>query len=58
MHKDDLWKFNDRVAEINAIRRGIMTVTFLEPREGAPAGYQGTVHEFEVDVTHLVSDGS
>ena len=38
VHKDDLWKFNDRVAEINAIRRGIMTVTFLEPREGAPHG--------------------
>jgi hypothetical protein len=58
VHKDDLWKFNDRVAEINGIRRGIMTVTFLEPRDGAPDGYQGTVHEFEVDITHMVADGS
>lgn len=55
VHKDDLWKFNDRVAEINGIRRGIMNVTFLDGREGAPVVYQGTVHEFDVDITHLVN---
>jgi hypothetical protein len=52
--KDDLWKYNDRVGEINGIRRGVMTVTFLEPREGAPGVYQGTVHAFDVDISHLV----
>lgn len=55
VHKDELWKYNDRVAEINGVRNGIMTVTFLDSRDGAPAGYQARVHNFEVDISHLMA---
>jgi hypothetical protein len=51
--EDEQWKFADRVAEIVGIRRGYVTTVFLDVRDGAPAGHQGPIKDFEVDISHL-----
>lgn len=49
------WKFADRVGEIVGIRRGYVTLVFLDVRDGAPPGHQGSIKEFDVDISHLVA---
>lgn len=56
VHKDDLWKFDDRVGEIVGLRRGVMTIVFLDSRAGAPPGHQASIHNFEVDISHLIQE--
>ena len=47
------WKYAGRIGEIVGIRRGYITMVFLDARDGAPPGHQGPAKDFEVDITHL-----
>jgi hypothetical protein len=51
---ENRWMYANRVGEIMSLRRGILTISFLDERDGAPQGFSGTVREFDVDITHLV----
>lgn len=53
----DRWKYTDRVGEIVGLRRGLITLVFLDGRDGAPGGHQAPVNEFEVDIAHLSANG-
>lgn len=53
--EDTHWMVEGRVGEIIGLRHGIVTVKFLEDREGAPMEFRGTVHDFDVDISHLVN---
>lgn len=48
------WMYADRVGEIVGLRRGVISLVFLDARDGAPPGHQAEVHDFEVDIAHLV----
>lgn len=52
---DAHWMLEDRVGEVVSLRRGIMTIKFTDEREGAPVEFRGTVHDFDVDISHLVN---
>lgn len=51
---DAHWMLEDRVGEVLSLRRGIMTIKFTDERPGAPVEFRGTVHDFDVDISHLV----
>jgi hypothetical protein len=52
---DARWMLEDRVGEIISLRRGILTIKFTDERAGAPVEFRGTVHDFDVDIAHLVT---